>query len=204
MCTILSRCTVSPTDIQLDYTALTDFDFYACMVKLRTISYGPKYKLTGKCPTCGKQQVVIGDLDSLDTVYVPEDFTEPFKIGPLPRSGDVLGCRFLRVKDRLDIEKAVSEYNIKHPNNNDNIAYTLEMERQIMTVNDIEYDSMQIKTYVENMSVMDDNYYHAAMNKLFFGIRRIGFCTCEDTNCGALIPYIVANDKEFFRPSVTI
>ena len=114
---------------RLDSTRFTDFDFFAICVKLRIMSYGPMYRTIATCLKCGHQFEYKVDLSNLLYNLVPEDFSEPYMIGPLPSSGDTLGCRFLRVKDRIEIEKERDIILARDPEYVGDPTYNLEMQR---------------------------------------------------------------------------
>ena len=197
MAAILNRCKVN-TDF--DIKNMIDFDFFAALVKLRIISYGNNYKTHSKCFVCGKEQEVNVNLDECKVTELSDDFVEPFTIGPLPISGDVLECRFLRVFDYIDIHQKVSDWQRKHPNDKyNNPEYTLLMEHAIVTVNGVNLNEFQKKKYVENMVGADSTYYHDEYQQLFYGIHRIGTSTCEETDCGSAIIYEIAPSDSFFR-----
>lgn len=197
MAAILNQCKVN-TDF--DMKNLVDFDFFAALVKLRIISYGNNYKAESRCMTCGKDQVVDVDLDTLAVTELPDDFVEPFEIGPLPMSKDVLGCRFLRVYDYIDIHNKVVDWQRKHPKDTmNNPEYTLLMEKAIVTVNGVELNDIQKSAYVANMIGADSSYYHEKLSKMFYGLHRIGTSTCKETDCGSLVVYEIAPSESFFR-----
>ena len=203
---IINECIVDNKNpdgsYKIDSAAFTDFDFLAALVKLRIMSYGPKYKTVAICTKCGYRYRYTADLSELVYNLVPEDFTEPYTIGPLPHSGDTLGCRFLRVKDRIDIEKESKVILAKNPNYQGDPVYELEMERRIMTVDGQELDYVTAKDYVDNMIAMDNYIYHRDVDNYKFGIVRTNFIDgCENpSGCDGTSLWILAADDEFFRP----
>ena len=199
MSSIMNRCLVN-NNSNFDVKNLVDFDFFAALVKLRTITYGNIYKTTGTCLSCEDGKEVDVDLDNVVVTTLPDDFKEPIELGPLPRSGDILGLRFLRVFDHIDIANKVNDYNSKHKKNDlGSPEYTLEMEKMIVTVNGNELDSMAKHIYVENMNGMDSSYFHKKIEKLFYGVHRIGTCKCPSEDCDGLVIYQIAPDESFFR-----
>lgn len=197
MAAILNRCKVN-TDF--DMKNLVDFDFFSALVKLRIISYGSNYKTRAKCFICGKEQDIDVNLDECKVTELPDDFVEPFVIGPLPISGDVLECRFLRVFDYIDINEKVTDWKRKHPKDTlNNPEYTLLMEHAIVTVNGVNLNEIQKKKYVESMVGADSTYYHDEYSKLFYGLHRIGSSTCQETDCGSVVVYEIAPSDSFFR-----
>lgn len=197
MSNVMNRCLVNS---DFDVKNLVDFDFFAALVKLRTITYGNIYKTTSKCLSCEKTQTVDVDLDLVKVSELPDDFEEPIKIGPMPRSGDTLGIRFLRVFDHIDITNKVNDYrNKKQKTDLGSPEYTLEMEKMLVSVNGVELDSMAKKMYIENMTGMDSSYFHKQVEKLFYGVHRVGVTKCGEEDCEGMIIYQIAPDEQFFR-----
>ena len=56
---------------KIDSRDLTDFDFFAVLVKLRIMSYGALYKTITNCHECGSQFITTVDLSDLDCKLVP-------------------------------------------------------------------------------------------------------------------------------------
>ena len=204
---IINECIVDNKNndgtYKIDSTAFTDFDFFAVCVKLRMLSYGNYYKTVAVCPKCGHKFVYKADLSQLTYNLVPEDFSEPYEIGPLPHSGDTLGCRFLRVKDRLDLEKKKNLILSQNPAYQGDPLYTLEMQRRIQTVNGRNIDIIQAEDYVDSMLAMDASVYHDNVDKYDFGVVMFNVTPCENPNgCGSLAYWRLGPDKEFFRPGL--
>jgi hypothetical protein len=205
MSKIINECIVDNKNpdgtYKIDSASFTDFDFFATCVKLRMISYGVKYKTIAICPTCGHKFEYVADLSKLAYNLVPEDFHEPYDVGPLPSSGDTLGCRFLRAKDHIDIEKTVEYIKSKYPDYIGDPAYELEMQKRIVTVNGTEIDYINVEDYVRNMISMDTVVYHDKIDKEVYGVVRLNVCDCENPQgCGGHAVWILKADREFFRP----
>jgi hypothetical protein len=205
MSKIINNCIVDNKNpdgtYKIDSAAFTDFDFFATCVKLRMISYGNKYKTTAICTKCNRQFEYVADLSKLVYNLVPETFSEPYEIGPLPSSGDTLGCRFLRAKDHIDIEKQKNSILAKNPDYVGDPIYQLEMQKRIVTVNGQQLDYIQIEDYVNNMISMDSVIYHDKVDKDVFGVVRLNTTECNNPNgCDGVAIWILKADKEFFRP----
>ena len=207
MSKIVNECIVDNKNpdgtYKIDSTAFTDFDFFAVCVKLRMISYGNKYKTNAVCTKCGHQFVYKADLSQLVYNLVPEDFVEPYEVGPLPSSGDTLGCRFLRVKDYIDIEKKKETILAKNPDFIGDPVFELEMQKRIVTVNGNALDYIQIEDYVNNMVAMDSSVYHDKVDRFTFGVVRLNTCDCENPiGCDGKAIWVLKADREFFRPCI--
>ena len=211
MSEIVNRCIVDNINpdgsYKIDSKRFTIFDFDAVCIKLRIISYGPLYSTEAVCTVCGHQFRHKADLRELEFKFVPDDFVEPYTIGPLPHSGDTLGCRFLRVQDKIDIERKAKEILSKEPNYVGNPEFELEMLHRIVTINGEDVDSIMGTKYIQHMISMDVNYYQENIDKDFYGVSVVGRTECPNTingkPCvgsklkGAI--YYIRSDKEFFR-----
>lgn len=205
MSKIVNECIVNNKNqdgsYKIDSTAFTDFDFFAVCVKLRMISYGTKYKTNAICPRCGHQFIHVADLSKLTYNLVPDDFHEPYEIGPLPSSGDTLGCRFLRVKDHIEIEKKKDLILSQHPDFIGDPVYQLEMQRRIVEVNGNKLDYIQAEDYVNKMISMDSVVYHDKVDKDTYGVIRLNTTECTNPNgCESAAIWVLKADREFFRP----
>lgn len=197
MSAIMNRCLVNSN---FDTKNLVDFDFFAAMVKLRIITYGNIYKTRHQCLSCEKFQDVDVDLDNVIITELEDDFVEPIEIGPMPRSGDILGIRFLRVFDHIDILNQSLEYqNKKKKDVMGNPQYTMEMEKMLVSVNGNTLDTIAKRKYIETMVGMDSSYFHRRVEKLFYGVHRIGTEKCSEPDCSGLVVYNILPNENFFR-----
>lgn len=199
---ILDAVVTSP-DIY-DTTAMTLFDFYFLMYKMRTVSYGPIYRVNVTCPKCGRTEVIKVDLDSLEVNYLEEGFKEPFTIGPLPRSKDVLECRFLRVIDSINNEKKSREILERSPNYIGDPMYILNRVSQIVKINGEEKTPPEIEKYVEEMNSMDSAYFQQAYNKIADSVGLVTECRGTCPSCGEDLKFGLPFGSEFFRPTFDI
>lgn len=209
MSAIVNECIVDNKNpdgtYKIDSKLLTLFDFDAICIKLRILTYGPMYKAAAKCLKCGKSFFHTLDLRESEFKFVPDDFQEPYDIGPLPMSGDTLGCRFLRVKDRIDIDVKTQNFLAQHPDFIGDASYTFEMEHRIMSVNGEDIDSFMVNKYVENMVGGDSSYYHQKIDDGYsFGVQRIHTIKCKDSDnkahpCEGIAICAIRGNDEFFR-----
>lgn len=199
MCSILDAVIVSPEEFKSEYATL--FDFYFLMYKMRVVSYGPTYKVQVTCPHCRKQSTIPVDLDSLEVNYLSEDVKEPFKIGPLPRSKDVIECRFMRVSDSINNEKKVKDTLAKSPDYVGDPSYIFNLVSKIVSVNGEQKTPIELQMYVEEMQAMDSSYLNQAYNKFVgdVGMKTICHETCP--SCGESIEFDLPFNSEFFRPT---
>lgn len=199
MCSILDAVVISPEDF--DSKSMTLFDFYFLMYKMRTVSYGPIYKVAVTCPECGKQEVVNVNLDELEVEYLPDDTTDEFEVGPLPRSKDVLTCRFLRVRDTINNERKAKEILSKYPEYEGDPNYLLGIASEIVAINGDKMNDIAISQYVENMLAMDSAYLSQAYNKKTSNVGLTTTCRGTCSSCGEELVFSLPFNSEFFRPT---
>lgn len=201
MVNILNSVVTSPEDF--DARDLTLFDFYFLMYKMRTVSYGPIYKVKIKCPRCGKEMISRVNLDELKVNYLPEDFDGNLLVN-LPRSEDTLLCKFITVKDEMNIEKRSKEILRDSPNYQGDPTYILNKAAQIKLINGESKLPIEVQLYVEKMDAMDSAYLAQKYGMLTdnYGLDTECHDICED--CGEDIGFTIPFNSEFFRPTFDI
>ena len=85
--------------------ALTIFDKNYVLFKLRELSYGSNYPITGKCDTCGTNNTLRLELSSLPVSYFEGDYEEYTKVF-LPDSQKNAIIRFPRLSDEPHLNTA--------------------------------------------------------------------------------------------------
>lgn len=196
---IIKSCCVEP-EATPDLRRLKLFDLQFLMYKLRTITYGSEYDVDIICPHCGKQNRIKVDLDSLLVNEVPEDFTEPFAIGPLPVSKDTIGCRFLNTIDFNDIEMESKRIMNKFPDYEGNPEMIIKWNYIITEINGEAVSVRDIQPYIESMHAKDYRYleskYEQFNSKFGLDIDLIEKCSA----CEGDINFALPMTSEFFRP----
>lgn len=199
MVNILDAVVTSPENF--DTTQMTLFDFYFLMYKMREVSYGPIYKVSVTCPHCHKQVICKVNLDDLKVEYMKDDQKDPFTIGPLPRSGDTLMCRHLRVSDVMKNDRKAKDILREHPDYIGDPKYILDKASQIVSVNGETLMQPEAQLYVEKMDALDSAYFDQAYNHKTNGIGLDMTCTETCENCGESIKFDLPFNSEFFRPT---
>ena len=199
MVTILNNCISTTNGIVIDTKLLTEFDFIYVMYMSRIVSYGPMYPITVRCPHCDKTFKYTANLDELEVKYLDDNFSEPINIGKLPRTQDELELRFLRVMDRIEVEKEAQEILIKQPDYQGDPTFNGNIERRIVTVNGKELNDWEKKKYVEELPALDVQYITHKLNKMnLAGISNIIEPQCP--HCQSKFDTILSIDSTFFRP----
>lgn len=196
---IIKACLVDPIDSDTHRWTLPDIQF--AMYKLRTVTYGPEYKLTLKCPKCGNEFEIIVNLDELPVNELPDGFVNPFAIDPLPVSGDELECRFLSIKDYVDIDKESKRILRKFPEYQGDPAMICMLQHKIVKVNGEVLQGKKLQDYCEKMHARDLRFFNSKYNKVAdsFGMDIYDMAeACP--RCGNDVEFDLPVTEEFFRP----
>lgn len=197
---IIKACLKSNVD--LDINQLKVFDVQYLMYKLRTVTYGEDYRFSLVCPHCGGTLDVTVDLDKLNVNVVPDDFKEPFEIGPLPISKDTIQCRLFSVKDYLDILTESKAKLEKFPEMKDDPSFLIDLCKRVVTVNNKVLAPFQLEDYLKKMHARDYQYFDSKYTQLAnsFGLD-VNSMETECTHCNKKLKYSLPVTYEFFRPS---
>jgi len=196
---IIKNCLVSHPD--LDVNQLRLFDLQYLMYKLRIVTYGSDYNVSFVCPYCNKVTTTTVDLDKLNVVEVPEDFEEPFEIGPLPMSKDTIQCRLLTAQDVEDIFAESKKKLEKFPEMEEDPSFIIEQQHKIISVNDQQLVPQMLQNYIEGLHARDFQYFSSKYEEKSegFGIDKNVTCTCK--HCKKEFTRELPMTEEFFRPS---
>lgn len=198
--TIISRCIIDPEG-PIDVASMCQQDFVFLMYKLRTISYGPEYKMTVKCPECGNVFSTTVDLDKVEVKYLSSTFTNTFDVGPLPVSGKMVTCKLLKMSDTLDILKESDDILKKFPDYEGDPMLELTLKREIVKVDGKELPDHKLKQFIDDMYVKDLNYVDREyVKRTDFGMITEAESVCK--KCGNHFTHDITYGPEFFRPSV--
>lgn len=193
---IVKSCIVSPKNIDINDLIASDLHFL--LMKLRIHTFGPEYKVTFICPSCGQSEVAVVNLDDLMIYYLEEQFEVPM-VFELPVSGDTLGCRLLTQKDTKFINQLAKRATKQSPGNRQQAAYSIRQARHIMTINDKPVNDSEAQAYVQNMHGKDSAFFWWKINE-----KQIGYDTSIEhrcSNCGNEFESTLPINSEFFRPT---
>lgn len=197
---IIKNCLVSHPDLDVKQLKFADINYL--MYQLRIVTYGNIYNVNVRCPNCNKVHPLAVNLDDLTVTAIPEDFKEPFKIGNLPVSGDVLECRLFTTQDYIDIMNEAKRINDRNGTDDDNTAFFVEQRARICTVNGKTLAPFEMDEYIATMHARDYQYFVAKYAEVEnkFGIDTHIEYTCP--SCGETETISLPMSTEFFRPSL--
>lgn len=193
---LIRRCLVY---CPVAYDDLLVPDMFYMLLMIRNLTYGNDYKFQLECSRCEltyhhridlPQGLILRCLDDTDD-------GEPWEVS-LPRSGDTLRFKLLRVKDENDIRRWSRQayqrsYQAGDP------AYTYRLAKHIVSVNGADLDPVKRLHYVEEMLGGDSVVLRRALEKKEFGVDMMIDTNCP--GCGCTYKTRMPFDSEFFRPS---
>lgn len=193
---VLENCIVSPKGINLD--ELLPFDELFLLFQLRIHSYGPKYRVSGKCPYCGNIETFDVDLDELPIYYLDETFQEPIEF-TLPKCGKKVSIKLLRKKDYESVRRRAKKISKSTGTNFKELEYVMRMAKYIKQIDGEDVDEGQAQAFVEKLVGYDTAYFWDKLDEMIkCGIDNVTEVTCG--NCGEDYDLVCRISSEFFRP----
>jgi len=199
---LLNSCVVSPENF--DAGNLKMFDVQYLLYMLRIVTYGSLYNVDVYCSHCDKAVRVGVNLDDLAVNQVPDDFVEPFEIGPLPKSGDIITCKILTMNENINMEKESKKILAKYKDYVGDPSFVLSYKYIIDKVNGESIPDYKKQVYVEDMNAMDLRYLDSIYDEM---VNNFGLDTVIDTECptcGIDLHFSMPITEEFFRPKFSI
>ena len=198
MAEIIESCMETKIPVSIYDLCLGDYQYL--LHKLRTVTYGPDYKVSIRCSTCSEIFESNINLDELE-VFQYEDDYDKLKTRVLPASGDTVELRFQTPRDLDGIETKKSQLHKQFPEMADP-TLMLNLESIIKTINGQVYDQVGLREYVKKMPLKDSNVLLTAGNALN---SKIGVTTSLKFTCPVCGDEITTSFKytnEFFRPEM--
>tara|TARA_Y100001938_G_scaffold44238_2_gene61393 strand:- start:734 stop:1624 length:891 start_codon:yes stop_codon:yes gene_type:complete len=195
-------------DDRIDLSNLLSGDKSALTVAARITGYGPDYRTSVDCPSCGAKQeftfdlnkgVNVGacaDADELNEAIEGVEATEngTFLID-LPKSGHTVEIRLLTSKDELELEKFQEKRKKRGLENSSFLTDTL--KSMIIAVGDIT-DRSSIQQFVETMPAIDSRYLREIYRNLVPSVDLTQEFSCS--KCDFRQDLEVPVNIEFFWP----
>jgi len=193
---LLQACVVSPTNFNV--FNLPPFETEYLLYRLKVLSYGPMYTFKDACPYCNHINEVESDLNDIDIIPVPDDFSLVFNIGPLPVSGSVIHCKILNDGELEMIRKQFKNQNGDFSTLDIDILW----EYRIIGIdNNMDLAPIEITQHLDELSDYDSEYLGAYYNEYMgnYGIQDDLIYDCDQ--CNRKVESKMPSIYTFFRPS---
>lgn len=186
-----------PADFNFPDLLLTDW--MALVFQILAFSYGSEVTVRGHCPTCKAIHTEIVDISALECTYASdleeqEKYIEPFVTSPLPRSGDKVSFRMLRVHDYNRIQEYIAQRTAKMGRADNTHSYTL--AQQIVAINDDHnLTDLERMRWIRDALAFDLRMLRKEMNKWETGRDMQPTVTCSRCQTVFAVPL----PDDFFR-----
>jgi len=198
MADIIDDCIQSDVGISAYDMCLPDYQFL--MYRLREVTFGNDYEMTGICPFCGSRNNIQVDLDELKVKEFTDDIAEYTHIH-LPKSDVELDLTMQTPRLLDTVTKRVKQAK-RRMNNRENPDILYVMLTSIVKKDGKDFDSITGEMWLRDLPLSDANVIIKAIDRLnsSFGLDLSVYHTCE--NCGEeiIVPFRV--NETFFRPPV--
>ena len=198
ICDMIEGCMVEKPAIHV--YDMCEGDVTYLLHKLRTVTYGPEYKMEVMCPNCRETHVITANLDDI-SVNEYDESIEALRTITLPKSGKKIGLRMMTPRDRDEIQLRADEVRRKSGSVVDR-TFVYELQHQIESVDGVACSELEAERMVAQMPMADANYLY---QKAAEYNRKVGLDTEIVVKCGKCGFEFVTSfryGKEFFRPTV--
>lgn len=196
---IIEDCMIEKSSIHVYDMAVGDYEYL--LHKLRTITYGPTYKLSVVCAHCGETIETTTQLDQLMVKPFSKEEFEKLRTITLPVSKHeiILKIQTPRGLDAIDIK--VKDMKRKAPNAGINFETFAQLISYVDFVDGNKLNSVELETFIGNLPARDMNKILNAADKLNAYIGLDNKITLVCPSCGEDINTFFRFGTEFFRPT---
>ena len=199
MADLIESCMVEKPGISVYDMCLGDYQY--CLHKLRTVTYGPEYKMALQCPNCGSTVDMTTDLDSLEVLEYSDE-VESLKYVDLPMSGKrvELSLQTPRMLDR--IEAKVKEIERKRKVRDNSLTALVTLEALIVSVDGMQYNPVELEAFINGLPMKDTQTLIQASRtyNASIGLDTTLIATCPE--CGYEVLTTFRFTSEFFGPTL--
>ena len=193
---IMDDCLVEKPGIPAYDLCMGDFQFL--LYKLRTVTYGPDYKIESRCPICGAVNKKTVNLDNLEVFEYSDDFSKYLSI-ELPRTHKKVQLR-MQTPRMLDEVRSKSDELLNKSSSVGEPAFLFTLQSVIEKVDGEVLDPVKLEQFVRNLPMMDANYILKSLEKIELGLDNTLVQKCS--KCGGEHEYSFPISGEFFGPSI--
>ena len=198
MADIIDDCIQSDMGISAYDLCLPDYQFL--MYKLREVTFGNEYEMTGVCPFCGARNNIEVNLDELEVKEFTDDMLNLMEV-ELPLSDCTIEITMQTPRLLDSINKQVKQSRRKHKTKgNPYILYL--MLNSIVKKDGEPFDPIADEMWLRDLPLADTTRILSALDKLntAFGMELSVYHTCDMCGEEMIAPFRV-NDT-FFRPTI--
>lgn len=196
---IIEGCLVEKPKIHVYDMCIGDYEYL--LHKLRIVTYGEKYNLICRCPSCKQAVETEANLGSLEVKELNEEVYNELKTFTLPDSKKIITLKTQSPRLLEETEAKVKEMQRKYKGAEIDFETFCKMLVSIDSVDGNKLNQFDLEGIINNLSAKD-------MQKILNNIDQLGrqigldnllYLTCP--KCGEEITTFFRYGPEFFRPT---
>lgn len=195
---LIESCMKEKPDIHVFEMCIGDYQFL--LHKLRTVTYGPDYRMTFICPDCGEQNEVVANLETLKVNEYTDDISKDMLI-TLPVSGNLIELKFQTPRD-LDLIAYRDREMRKKTKVPMDYSLLFTLMSLIRKVDGVKLNDENLEEYVKSMSAKDAVYILNKSKELNSKIGLDNKLSVKCLHCGYELDTTFRQTSEFFRPTI--
>lgn len=196
---IIEGCMIEKPAIHVYDMAMPDYEYL--LIKLRIVTYGPKYKVNPRCSECEELIEVDADLESMGLLAFDEDTYNEVRKFTLKGSGKSIVLKNITPHLLEQTEIAAKEMKRKFKNATLDFETYCKITCGIESVDGAPLKSSEMDSFIQGLSALDMQKILNNMDKLnhTFGLQNLLEVTCP--KCGEDLTLFFRYGPEFFRPT---
>lgn len=197
MCDTIEDCLVTKPDVHVYDMCLGDYQFL--LHRLRVVTYGKDYKMTVRCPYCGKIIDTVINLDELEVHEYDDSLKELLHLH-LPVSD--VDVELNLVTPRIQEESELKSKELSKNNPGRDIGLLTTLQSLVTSVDGRTLGTVELESFLRKLPMRDTNLIIKTAEKINLAIgidNKVKVC-CD--GCGREFDSLFRSTSEFFVPTV--
>lgn len=174
-------------------------DYVYLLHKLRVVTYGKDYKMSVRCPYCGKLINTTINLDELKVREFDESLASLLKVH-LPRTGVDIELNMMTPRMQDEIEARRREMNKKSSGQESGLLITL--DAIISSINGEQLGAIEKEKFIRKLPMLDVNLILKTAEKLNLSIGVDNSIKVSCDGCGREFDSLFRYTSEFYGPTI--
>lgn len=197
MSDVIEGCMVEKPEIHV--YDMCEGDYKYLLHKLRVVTYGKDYKMSVRCPYCGKLINTTINLDELKVREFDESVSSLLKIH-LPRTGADVEINMMTPRMRDNMEARRREMNKK--GSGQEYSMLIFLDTVIASVNGEQLGAVEKEKFIRKLPMLDANFIKKTAEKLNLSIGVDDSIKVSCDGCGREFDSLFRYTSEFFEPDI--
>ena len=174
-------------------------DYVYLLHKLRVVTYGKDYKMSVRCPYCGKLINATINLDELKVREFDKSLASLLKVH-LPRTGVDIELNMMTPRMQDEIEARRREMNKKSSGQESGLLITL--DAIISSINGEQLGAIEKEKFIRKLPMLDVNLILKTAEKLNLSIGVDNSIKVSCDGCGREFDSLFRYTSEFYGPTI--